>query len=395
MNETALVMTRQKEIQLFGKRSSREEVCRARDALLADGFAVRLLDAMPVYVLILNEHWQVLAANRKLMDAFGIPDAEALIGKRPGDVINCRHAGDGESGCGSTRYCAGCGSLLAVLESQRRGEQVVGEKLATIDDDSWRSLDLEVTATPLMAGGLELTVLAMRDISADKRRGVLERVFFHDLLNTVGGIRVLAEMLARGDILTPDQEVQYKGWLVELALRMQEEINSQRQLVAAERGEFLPALRTVSVSDLMHEVWSLYLRHDAAEGRNLVLGSVPEGYLVSDAAIVRRILGNMLKNALEAIPVGATVTISGEGSEEQVRFSVHNPGVIPADVQLQLFQRSFSTKGGEGRGIGTYSIRLFGERYLGGKVEFVSTEEEGTTFSFTLPRNLPVDGAAA
>jgi sensor histidine kinase regulating citrate/malate metabolism len=46
---------------------------------------------------------------------------------------------------------------------------------------------------------------------------------------------------------------------------------------------------------------------------------------------------------------------------------------------MQLFQRSFSTKG-TGRGIGTYSMKLFGEKYLEGRVDFESTRENGTTF---------------
>jgi sensor histidine kinase regulating citrate/malate metabolism len=69
---------------------------------------------------------------------------------------------------------------------------------------------------------------------------------------------------------------------------------------------------------------------------------------------------------------------------EECVFAVHNPDVMPEAVQLQVFQRSFSTKEPSGRGIGTYSMKLFGERYLGGKVDFVSREPEGTTFTLAL-----------
>ena len=73
--------------------------------------------------------------------------------------------------------------------------------------------------------------------------------------------------------------------------------------------------------------------------------------------------------------------------DNKLHFSyVHNDTTMPEDVQRQLFQRSFTTKGGLGRGIGTYSVRLFVERYLGGRVHFVSCEPEGTTFTVTLPR---------
>jgi sensor histidine kinase regulating citrate/malate metabolism len=53
---------------------------------------------------------------------------------------------------------------------------------------------------------------------------------------------------------------------------------------------------------------------------------------------------------------------------------------------MQLFQRSFSTKAATGRGVGTYSMRLLGEQYLGGRVEFTSREPDGTTFTLILPK---------
>jgi len=65
---------------------------------------------------------------------------------------------------------------------------------------------------------------------------------------------------------------------------------------------------------------------------------------------------------------------------------VWNEGVIPESVKLQIFQRSFSTKANAGRGIGTYSVKLFVEKYLGGKVNFVSNPENQTSFVISLPK---------
>jgi sensor histidine kinase regulating citrate/malate metabolism len=57
---------------------------------------------------------------------------------------------------------------------------------------------------------------------------------------------------------------------------------------------------------------------------------------------------------------------------------------MPRSVQLQVFNRSFSTKGA-GRGLGTYSMKLLTERFLGGRVWFTSTREAGTTFYASYP----------
>ena len=61
---------------------------------------------------------------------------------------------------------------------------------------------------------------------------------------------------------------------------------------------------------------------------------------------------------------------------------------MPEAVKLQVFRRSFSTKAGAGRGVGTYSARLLTERYLGGALRFRSEDGEGTTFVVTLPDGL-------
>jgi sensor histidine kinase regulating citrate/malate metabolism len=61
--------------------------------------------------------------------------------------------------------------------------------------------------------------------------------------------------------------------------------------------------------------------------------------------------------------------------------------VIPRETQLQIFHRSFSTKG-EGRGIGLYSVKLMTERYLKGTVNFISDDSSGTTFTVTYPLDI-------
>jgi signal transduction histidine kinase len=129
-----------------------------------------------------------------------------------------------------------------------------------------------------------------------------------------------------------------------------------------------------------------YLKHPVAADRRIQLGNIGEGTIVADQSLLLRVLGNMVKNALEATPPGGTVTIGCEEQPAAVRFFVQNAEVMPDEVQLQVFQRSFSTKQQPGRGIGTYSMKVFGERYLGGKVAFVSRAPEGTTFWLDLPR---------
>jgi len=107
-------------------------------------------------------------------------------------------------------------------------------------------------------------------------------------------------------------------------------------------------------------------------------------YIKTDINLLRRVLLNMLKNAVEASENGDVVIISGEIKDSNYIFKVHNNKLISKNIQLQIFQRSFSTKGID-RGLGTYSMKLFVENYLNGKVHFESNELNGTTFYVELP----------
>jgi sensor histidine kinase regulating citrate/malate metabolism len=106
--------------------------------------------------------------------------------------------------------------------------------------------------------------------------------------------------------------------------------------------------------------------------------------ITTDKRLLRRVLGNMLKNALEASSPGQVVSLEFT-SQGETLVTVHNESAMPEEVKLQVFQRSFSTKGGKGRGIGTYSMKLLAERYLHATVGFNSSSAEGTAFWIRLP----------
>jgi K+-sensing histidine kinase KdpD len=347
-------------------------------------FITALLNAVPDFMLVLNEQRQIIAVNKSLLAAFGVTDQSVLIGKRPGEAIGCIHSSEGPDGCGTAEQCAACGAVMTILASQETGEQAEGECRVVIARNGGMALDLEVTATPLDVAGTPFTIFALKDIGSEKRRQVLERTFFHDILNTVGGINGIAGLLAAGDRLTAAEEAEYKQLMVDLSEDLTEEIAQQRRLLSAERGEYVPELKDIELRELLREVCKLYGNHVRAPGRTVILEDIPVCHLTTDQPMLRRIVGNMVLNALEATPVGGTVKVSLIIVSKYVWITVTNTGEIPKDVQLRLFKRSFSTKSESGHGIGTYSMKLFGERYLGGTVGFRSLNGE-TTFFIKLP----------
>ncbi|HEX9080110.1 MAG TPA: PAS domain-containing protein, partial [Desulfuromonadaceae bacterium] len=217
-----------------------------------------LMQATPDYVLLVNHKRQIVTANRNVLNVSGATTPESLLGKRPGEAFNCIHTNDTAEGCGTGTYCSVCGGMQAVLDCLEAGTQTVRECHVTLNNDEQTAVDMVTVATPIMIDGMEFIVLVMRDISSEKRRELLERVFFHDVINTAGGIYGLACMLAEDEDMSEQVRREHRNWLVELSEKLLDEIRNQRKLLAAEKGEFVPECANVSVRTLLTEVLNLY-----------------------------------------------------------------------------------------------------------------------------------------
>lgn len=365
------------------ERAAAADISRQVDYFSEQGLTRHLLEAVPTQLAILNRQRQIVYANRALVNLVG--EEELLLhGRRPGEVLGCTHAGEAPGGCGTAKACSTCGAVLAILSSLAGRREERECCLVRTADGRTEVRNLMVFATPFEFQKERFTVFAINDISHEKRRRTLERLFFHDILNMAGGVRGFADLLRSGE-LVGREEVFHR--IHDAAQRIIEEIEAQRTLVAAENGELRVEPGAVSSRMLLEELAEIYRHHEAAEGRTIHLdGGAEEVFFESDRTLLGRVLGNMIKNALEAIKPGEAISVGCRHSEEGVEFYVHNPGLIPSDAQLQIFQRSFSTKGKD-RGLGTYSMKLLTE-YLQGELFFTSAEGEGTFFAARYPLSL-------
>jgi len=370
-------------------RSSAAQVDATARLLRSVPLLTQLLDALPQMAMIVNERRQAVAVGRVLREIVGRD--VSWLGLRPGDMVGCLHSDGGEDGCGTAPACEVCGAVEAIEAALVMQQPAVREarlRRSLPGGDQW--LDVRVTAHPFTWNGMLLALVVLEDISQVKRLEVLGRVCFHDVLNTVGCVAGYVRCLEE---LSEAERPAALATLTQLTADLTEEIEAHRDLLAAESGRLTIDLHRVELCPLLRDLREQYLRHGAAVQRKIALvmqhcpAEPSECSVRTDARLLRRVLGNMLKNALEAVPPGATVTLECECTAERVRLCVGNPGAMPPKVRQQVFERSFSTKAERGRGIGTYSMKLLGERYLGGKVSFTSSEAEGTKFFLELPKH--------
>jgi signal transduction histidine kinase len=368
------------------ERSTPQEIIEQVEAFSKEPILSTILDFVPDVVLILNSHRQIVFANCTACQLLKSPDKASVFGLRPGELLACEHASETASGCGTSRACSTCGAVKAIMAAFEGRHET--QECRVIQKTSGVSFDLRIYSYPWKVQDTLFDVFIAVDISNEKRRSALERIFFHDIMNTASGIYSFAQILEEVDF---NEFVKFKGSMSRLSVRLIDEINSQRDLLKAENNELTLHTKTVNTRSILEELAELYSKHDLAAGKQLVIDPFTQSAeMTTDGVLLSRVLGNLVKNALEASEPGQTVTLGCCVESGKVSFWVHNSTYILPEIQLQIFQRSFSTKG-TGRGLGTYSIRLLTERYLKGKVSFTSTKEQGTRFVAEYPLVYPED----
>jgi len=356
------------------------EVTTVSKSAIVDG----LLEAVHGLMAVLNENRQLLAINDSMLQTLGTSSLKTVLGLRLGEAIHCIHAQTAPSGCGTTEFCPTCGAAIAQVIAL--AGTCPAEQLCAIEipgDETHNNLFFRVRASPLKIGDPRYILLFLQDVSHEQRAAMLEQTFLHDLRNTAMGLSVGSELLA--DNLTGENSQIARDILL-LADRLTREIELQRCLALSTVHTFKSQTNPVSVDKLFDELQRSSRHHPAQAGRVLDFAPPqPDHILSSDLTILHRILYNMVINALEASAAGGVVKITAQHNEAHETFSIWNAGCIPSDIARRIFQRNFSTKGTLGHGLGTYAMKLFGEKLLGGRVSFTSSTEEGTCFKLELP----------
>ncbi len=348
-------------------------------------FIKDLLSTASSVVCILNRDNEVVYANSTLLKRFGIQLDQGISSMRFGQIAGCVNSSAQNSVCGSGERCQYCGANYAFKDFWKETETVISEcRLVRNQDGVTEQLDLEITASPFPSND-NYMVVSLVDVTDKKRREILERIFFHDIINIAGSLKGVVDMLT-AEPGAADKEL--LGITSSLSDQILEEIKAQQQLIKAEKGELKLVVEEVMMTDFLIELKRKIQYSDSAFERTIVVEDHTNNIqFITDKVLLTRVVFNMAKNALEAIPRGQKILVNAKNTGNVIRIEVYNNSFIDRDVQMQLFQRSFSTKG-DNRGIGTYSMKMLGERYLKGWVSFETSNESGTTFFIEIPLSL-------
>ncbi|MFW5760151.1 MAG: sensor histidine kinase [Cyclobacteriaceae bacterium] len=368
------------------ERLNNDEILKQHSLLENYPNLIELFNAINCKACILNDQRQIVYANDNLLKMLEVDRLEEVLGIRPGEAIACKYAFTERGGCGTNHHCTVCGIVKAILKCQQTHTAAQEEaRLTTHGIEEDKSLDIMAYVRPLILDGLFFMVLTLENISDKKRKESLERVFFHDLHNVAGSMNGLMMLVQK--MPNKNEAKDMINLSLQLSNELLDDIKYFQHFTLAEKGMLDLLLSKFQVIRILQETINNIKFHKVAQNKIILLQEVKGAEIIeSDRLILKQILINMLKNALEATPKDGVVNIGARLLEggKSIRFYVNNQIEMPEQVKLQVFQRSFSTKG-KNRGLGTYSIKLFTEKYLRGKASFISNAEIGTTFFIDIP----------
>jgi heavy metal sensor kinase len=212
----------------------------------------------------------------------------------------------------------------------------------------------------------------------------------HELRTPLAVMRNAAEVALR----VPRDAEQYRSVLEELLEEIERLSRLAEQLLFLCRGDagLVPRVcGAVAVDGVVREV-AEHMRVVAGEkGQTITLDLVAPCPVTGDPDQLRRLVFNVLDNAIKYTPAGGAIAVKSQCLSEQVQVVVADNGKgIAAEHIPHLFDRFYRVDPARGRetadgiGLGLAICRSIVETH-GGKIDVASTVGRGTQVSFTLP----------
>ncbi len=228
-------------------------------------------------------------------------------------------------------------------------------------------------------------------VAMEEMREQLAHMIVHDLRSPLGSILNSLDFLrSTHPENNSSSTIQVLQIAIRSARRMDRLISNILDTARLPRDGHL-TITLVDVPELIRDVLEI-VRSSADRREHMVVQQIQEDLppMPCDLDIMRRVLINLLDNAVKYTPSGGTIVLTVRTDDEHFHFSVNNTGPgIPQNDQTRLFKpfARGSQQRIKGAGLGLAFCKLAIEAH-NGHIWFKSRENEGATFFLTIPRTL-------
>lgn len=155
-----------------------EVIHRQASALNPPPLPEPLLNAPGTCVLVLNAQRQIVFATPNLQQFAPTTRRRPVLGLRLGEFLNCIHAKDAPSGCGTGEACRDCGAIQAILTSLAGKPDSRDFRLTRRLGSRKQALQLVVLAQPLVQGNEVFSVVVLTQGTQAVSQADLSKLFF-------------------------------------------------------------------------------------------------------------------------------------------------------------------------------------------------------------------------
>ncbi len=270
------------------------------------------------------------------------------------------------------------------LIQQGLSNTMYGRKTEPIDwkrDDEIGSLIKEYNK---MIASLELSANKLAKSERENAWREMAKQVAHEIKNPLTPLKLGLQLLQKA---WKDKDPKFDQKFERFSSSFIEQIESLSR-IATEFSDFarLPDTKpeVVNIYDIISRATGVFNPND-----NIRIDYTPSTdlYLIrADKDQLLRCFNNLLKNSIEAMPVGRTgiITITYQATEDNITIDLNDNGDgIPENVRKNIFQPNFTTKS-SGTGLGLAFIKNVIEN-TGGKIWFETEINIGTTFHLVFP----------
>lgn len=273
--------------------------------------------------------------------------------------------------------------LSAAADKLGKGDLDAGVSVDGSDEISTLGL-----AFNRMAGNIRESVRAKEDLLS---------TLTHELNNPLAGLKAFISLLRDPRRVSTIQEtIQAYETMAEAVGQMELTLSNALELFRTSANPSIDPEK-VDICDMAREVISLYGPVARSNHIDLKLSAPERGLsLAADRKLLRRVIINLVSNALKYTPERGSITVTAEDKEGAVEFSVADTGYgISREDQEFLFTKFYRTRGADGKktkipgtGLGLAITKQAVELH-GGKIWVESEKGKGSTFRVSLPKSAP------
>lgn len=221
---------------------------------------------------------------------------------------------------------------------------------------------------------------------AVRAREERERLARHDLKTPLNTIASIPQRMREIRLYSKEEE-SYLGAIEATAHRAVRMLKLQVDFYRMEDGRYEFSPEKVNLAEIAKKAVETFRAHARSKGVAIIFSNIDETLFADgDAMLCETIVENILRNAIEASPDGASVTLAITQTS-RIGISVHNEGVVPPSMIGSFFHKYATSGKTGGQGLGSYSAWLMA-RAQGGDLKLQTSELHGTTVTLKLQRSL-------